>query len=373
MIGSVVAPVDLGERPEQLSLRLPKPGDPMPPARPSARRTTSSLFAGSIATSPVFDTYWRFAAERQEIYLRRLARAAPPWTEDPILRAHRFTNVYRAADRVSQFLIRNVIYVPDLSAEDAALRVLLFKLFNRIETWIALEREMGEIRFASFDVDRLADALDAVARRGSSVYSAAYIMPPPSRMGEASKHRQHLRLLARIMSEGFTAFLAHAPTLRSVYERLLGYPGLGPFLAYQYAIDLNYSELLDFSESEFVVPGPGAARGIRKCFPGLERRRWAEAIGLVREAQQDEFERLGLRFWPLGSRPSEPSKGRPLQLIDCQNLFCEVDKYARLAHPETRVQGERKRIKQRFRPLGPPPPPWFPPKWEINRSDGLSG
>ena len=33
-----------------------------------------------------------------------------PWTSDPILRRHRFTNCYRAADRVSQFLISQVIY-----------------------------------------------------------------------------------------------------------------------------------------------------------------------------------------------------------------------------------------------------------------------
>lgn len=63
-----------------------------------------------LRTTHVFDTYWRFAAERQEVFFRRLSGSAPPWTEDPVLRAFRFTNVYRAADRVSQYLIRRVIY-----------------------------------------------------------------------------------------------------------------------------------------------------------------------------------------------------------------------------------------------------------------------
>ena len=40
--------------------------------------------------------------------------------------------------------------------------------------------------------------------------------------------------------------------------------------------------------------------------------------------------------------------GRRLQLIDCQNLFCEVDKYARLAHPEITGYSGRSRIRQRF-------------------------
>jgi hypothetical protein len=44
-----------------------------------------------------------------------------------------FTNAYRAADRVSQYLIRNVIYQSDLpgNADELVFRILLFKLFNR--------------------------------------------------------------------------------------------------------------------------------------------------------------------------------------------------------------------------------------------------
>jgi hypothetical protein len=37
----------------------------------------------SVRPSKVFDTYWRFAAERQEIFFRRIAGASPPWTADP--------------------------------------------------------------------------------------------------------------------------------------------------------------------------------------------------------------------------------------------------------------------------------------------------
>ena len=33
-----------------------------------------------------------------------------PWTSDYILQTYKFTNTYRASDRVSQYLINNVIY-----------------------------------------------------------------------------------------------------------------------------------------------------------------------------------------------------------------------------------------------------------------------
>jgi hypothetical protein len=44
-----------------------------------------------LSATPVFETYWRFAAARQEAFVRRVEGAAPPWTTDPIIGAHRFT------------------------------------------------------------------------------------------------------------------------------------------------------------------------------------------------------------------------------------------------------------------------------------------
>jgi len=54
--------------------------------------------------------------------------------------------------------------------------------------------------------------------------------------------------------------------MQRAFELLKSYPGLGDFLAYQYVTDINYSEITDFTEAEFVVPDPGALDGIQKCF-----------------------------------------------------------------------------------------------------------
>jgi hypothetical protein len=75
-----------------------------------------------LRVSECFDTYWRFAAERQRIFRRRADGAQPPWTADPILARHKFTSVYRAADRVSQYLIREVIYAGYQDAEELVFR-----------------------------------------------------------------------------------------------------------------------------------------------------------------------------------------------------------------------------------------------------------
>ena len=133
---------------------------------------------------------------------------------------------------------------------------------------------------------------------------------------------------------------------------------MGDFLAFQFSIDLNYSETIDFSETEFVVAGPGAKDGIRKCFSDIGGLSEADVIRAVTERAQGEFARLGLSF--------ETLWGRPLQLIDCQNLFCEVGKYARIVHPEFPGSSGRTRIKQKFLAKGAPPIlQWYPPKWKL--------
>jgi len=323
----------------------------------SRNHRLDSSFAPAIPTA-VFDTYWRFAVERQNVFFRRLEGGTPPWTDDPILRRHRFTNAYRASDRVSQYLIRHVQYAGGLATEELFFRTILFKLFNRIETWEMLEQSFGEIAVRDFTPERYERILQRAMQAGQPIYSGAYIMPAAPGSTGHLKHSGHLRLLERMLRDELPARLSTAGSLREAFELLRAYPMMGDFLAFQYIIDLNYSPLLDFSEMEFVVQGPGARSGIRKCFRSLGGLSEADVIRLVAKNQQDEFARRGLAFRDLW--------GRPLQLVDCQNLFCEVDKYARVAHPDIGGKGDRTRIKQVLRPLGRPPTPWYPPKWGIN-------
>lgn len=309
-----------------------------------------------LKTTSVFDTYWRFAAERQEMFMRRVLGTMPPWTEDPILSVHRFTNAYRASDRVSQYLIRHVIYEGSQRAEELFFRTMLFKLFNRIETWESLSGRFGALTWKDFSFDAYAKVLDGLLEEGARVYSAAYIMPSPA-FGSPRKHRNHLRLIEHMMADGAPKKLAKAGSLRGAFELLRGYPSLGDFLAFQFAIDINYSELTDFSEMEFVVAGPGARDGISKCFQDVAGHSEAEIIQVMAERASYEFERLGMKFQTLW--------GRDLQLIDCQNVFCEVSKYARVAHPEIVGESGRTRIKQKYAPRPGPIPQWYPPKWSL--------
>ncbi len=307
----------------------------------------------------VFDTYWRFAVERQEIFLRRAGGSLLPWTDDPILQEYRFTNVYRASDRVSQYLIRHVIYDGEQSPNEVFFRTLLFKFFNKIETWELLVRRFGIPSSMDFNVEHYSQVLSREIESGRAIYSAAYIMPSgPKSSHHGRKHDFHLSLLSQMLTDNLPERIVDAGNLQGTYDLLLACPSIGPFLAYQFAIDLNYSDILQADEMEFVVPGPGARDGISKCFDAAGDFNPADTIRMVTEHQSEEFERLGLNFRDLW--------GRPLQLIDCQNIFCEISKYARVRHPEIAGVANRTRIKQKYRPTDAPMKYWFPPKWSLN-------
>jgi len=321
-----------------------------------------------LETTPIFSEYWRFAAERQRIFFKRVRGAnSPTLTDDKILSEYKFTNSYRASDRVSQYLIKNVIYRNDLpdDIENVFYRIMLFKIFNKIETWEALQDAFGPITWSNFNFDEIDEFLSARHHVGIRNYSAAYIMPSAGNVfGHKRKHSNHLKLIMWMLKEEFPQKLSDFSNMKDGFDLFLSSPSIGPFLAYQFITDVNYSEITNFSEMEFVKAGPGALDGISKCFLGADKISPEKIISEMAKRQNDYFSVLEIDFPSLW--------GRELQLIDCQNLFCEISKYSRVSHPEISGKAGRTRIKQKFNPIGRPPAPWYPPSWGLNDSIDLS-
>lgn len=309
--------------------------------------------------SKVYDTYWKFATERQNIFFNKINKKTV-WTKDEILIKHKFTNAYRASDRVSQYLIKEIIYNHSQEPKEILFRILLYKTFNKIETWELLNSRIGKISFENYKYELYDDVLTDIMNSGKPIYSGAYIMTSGrSTFGHSKKHRNHLKLIEFMMNDKLDEKISELDSLEELFYLLKSYPTIGNFLGYQYATDINYSPLCNFDEMDFVFPGPGALDGIKKCFIDIGSYNQSDIIKYVTDRQEKEFFRLNLDFKDLW--------GRKLQLIDCQNLFCEVDKYARVAHPNIDGVSGRKRIKQIYRQKNNNSINyWYPPKWEIN-------
>ncbi len=306
----------------------------------------------------IYDLYWYFAYERQNIFFKKLRGERFPWTNDKILQAYKFCNAYRASDRVSQYLIRNVIYTnKKYSKEDIIFRIVLFKLFNKIDTWKLLEHELGDIKLSAFNLNKYSNILSKAKDRGIKLYNDAYIACANKVFGYDKKHDNHLALIKKMfIIDKIQDKILKAKDMEEAFKIIKSYPLIGNFMAYQLVTDINYSDVVDFGEQSFTVVGPGSYRGIKKCFYNLGNMNCEDIIRWMCEHQDEEFKRLGLNFQRLGNRP--------LQYIDCQNIFCELDKYLREAKPK--LKSNRIKIKKRYNVNKEKINYFYPPKWGIN-------
>ena len=312
---------------------------------------------GIVPNDATFKYYFYFIQERMNIFWKKFENSNN-LTDDPILQTYKFTNVYRACDCVSQYLIKNVIYknLDRYSPEDVLLRILVFKVFNKIETWEHLNRE-NEITINTFNVQKLTDALTR-RQQTEPIFSNAYMMAGSHAdyKGIPSKHQVWLQMIEDrfIKDQGLRSVLS-AKSLAEVYSQLREYPLIGDFLAYQYAIDFNYSPYLNFDEDSFVKAGVGAVRGIKKCFNSYGDT-YEDAIKYT----QDHFDAFQERY---GFTAFRPLPGREPKLIDLQNCFCETDKYLRAKMPDLKVGNVR--IKQHYKPSSERLEYSFPKQWGI--------
>lgn len=305
----------------------------------------------------VYDLYWYFACERQNIFWKKLNGDEFPWTNDEILQTFKFCNSYRVNDRVSQYLLKNVIYNgKTYSSEDMIFRIILFKLFNKESTWELLLNNLGDITLSTFNIPKYSNVLENAISCGIKIYNDAYISCATKAFGFDRKHDNHLALLNKI----FNIDKAHLKIISSnsmeeAFSIIKSYPLIGNFMAYQLVTDINYSDVVDWKEDEFTIAGPGSLRGIKKCFIDKCGMSNEDIIRYMYEHQDEEFKRLNLEFKRIGNRP--------LQLIDCQNIFCELDKYCRQAIPS--LKSNRTKIKKKYIPKKEKIIYIYPPKWNI--------
>lgn len=305
----------------------------------------------------IYDLYWYFACERQNIWIKKEKGMPSPWTEDPILQKYKFCNTYRVNDRVSQYLLKNVIYNgKEYSSEDMIFRILFFKLFNKESTWELLMSYVDDITLNHFDKELYSRILEEAISHQVKIYNDAYISCANKAFGYARKHDNHLALLEKMFCmDKVSIQILHAKNMEEAFYMIKEYPLIGNFMAYQLVTDINYSDVVDWREDEFTVVGPGSLRGINKCFIDRGNMSNEDIIKYMYEHQEEEFKRLNLEFKRIGNRP--------LQLIDCQGLFCELDKYCRQAAPG--LKSNRVRIKKKYVSKENNISYMYPAKWNI--------
>src|SRR5260370_14716331 len=151
----------------------------------------------------------------------RVAGEPCPWTDDPILREFKFCNVFRAADRVSQYMIRDVCYYAEsCTDEDRLFQIVAFRTFSKTATWRTARDFLGRYPV----LDDLADgaftrALEHARTRNGGLYTGAFILCATDAYGQSAKHRNHLELFRHMfLHDQLGAKLLEAKWLPQVYD-----------------------------------------------------------------------------------------------------------------------------------------------------------
>ena len=211
---------------------------PLRPTKDSSRPAYAIIGDKKLKVTSVLDELFHWVAARHEIYLARVqGRPADEWTDDRILRRHKFTNVFRELDRVTQYEIRHVIGGSPTnedgdnedSIREAVFRVLIFKIFNRPSTWELLnESEVGPVSWKTFDFNKYKKVLDGAHAKGVTLYNSAYQILPPMEFRDyedcPTTSSKHLKLVALMMEEGLAEDLMACNTIEEVPFALSNYP-----------------------------------------------------------------------------------------------------------------------------------------------------
>lgn len=237
-------------------------------------------------------------------------------TKSRILTTRKFTNVFRVLDRGSQYLL-GLMNIADTPIDRLALSYF-YRQINRPDT-------MDDIIAANDGY--LPEAVDifnplwyesvvrpvAESRPGRFLSGAYMIVVSP---GDSSP-------IVDKMKKVFPAaqpWLEHVASEQDLNLRVMllqETPGLGPFMAMQIATDLGYTKGEPDQENTYILPGPGAKRGV------------GFLVGKTYASEKEAREVI--QNFPVERLPTLPgSNGRPASWMDVQNVFCEFSKYARL-------------------------------------------
>ena len=268
-----------------------------------------------------------FVSERESIRLLREKGEASPWTEDAILHKYRFCNIRRRDDRVSKWIIDNIIE-PHSSNDWLWMMLCAARYIN----WPPTIKELmnkGEWPIHSFSATSFGKVIDDKMKRGEKTWTGAYIITGRN----IPKGMDKGYFIAKQMIEPL--FSAHSiidyfadvePEDRSVETAMSlfrGIYGWGTFMVGQVVADMTYSPLLGLAKDlhAYAPIGPGSTRGLNRIYDR----------SLEQATQQDRFndELMEVREFVKSNATVDVSS---LTLHDWQNCMCEFDKYKRAQH-----------------------------------------
>lgn len=278
--------------------------------------------------------YW--AKERECIRIKKAAGEPAPWTEDIILQTYRFCNVRREYDRVSQWIIENVLsYYYEFDDP------MVFYKWVALCRWVNWPPTLGEmlvggagdlVTYDQIDLKRIGKFIDKRTTSGEKAWTGAYMVRAPSKRSYPgyTKGRFVAEVVVGAIDEFKEPLLEAIKTnyTSEVWRVMSSVPNWGSFMAGQFVADLTYTDLLGCAHdlNGWAPQGPGSRRGFnrllgRGLYDKISEHDWSYYIQKWRAEVAEAI-------------------GSELNAMDLQNCLCEVDKYLRVKTGEGRPRSK---------------------------------
>jgi hypothetical protein len=280
--------------------------------------------------------FFEYMTERQNIWHRRfIEEKPPPWSENPVFQQLRFCNVYRQLDRGTHY-VTEFIMSTDSKPEDILFRILLYRMFNDIDSYKALRPILNK-----FNGETAANILLERQKKGHKVFRNAWLTAGTGLHGPGSKIKDYCAVAESVYigRRKFYSLINKTRNIREGCEAIRSVKWMGGFMGYQVALDYSYMDWLKWDEEdEWVYVGPGAKKGIYWLtgerpltdhdLKDLEMEAkkpldYEEAIRYLQQHQDAIFKKFGLEF--------KKWKGKQLDVHNVEFSLCEYNKMMRAA------------------------------------------
>lgn len=278
--------------------------------------------------------FYAFLREREATRLRKEAGSPFPWTDDPIIREFKFTNVRREHDRTTRQL--RVIYEREGSKGTGAAclwNAATYRYFGTVDMAKAVGWQY------KFNADAVISAAESVRAAGDKVFTGAYMITMNGKTGK--KHEYVAREILAPLAAGAARTAQVAADSRSweyVAKEMSTYEGFGGtgFMTKEVLLDTMFCPAFwpnGCTDKDTWTPvGPGARRGLNRV---LGRDLNASMKPEEMQASIRELRRIGQEsLWP--------AEHGPLSMHDVQFQLCEFDKYERARLGEGRPKAKYK-------------------------------
>lgn len=271
----------------------------------------------------VLDIFKRYVSERYKIHLLKDVQGKPfPWTNNRILSQYRFTNVRREQDKNSKYLLKMMKEHGNMLTYNMFCNIVLFRLFNKIETMECLG---GWVDFENYDSNQVRERLLSVPE-DFTYHTNAYMCSGMKKEFNRYFPEEDMRVMnipnvVEHFGNDIYQDVCSASSPQDVIDAFKAVNGINNFIAYQIFVDLTYLDNFPWSENEFVLSGPGCSKGLNYLFRNKDGLTDEELLFWLRDNCPIT------REWCREHMTDLPMEDRYMNVMSLENCMCELSKY----------------------------------------------